>query len=318
MKKIMILAAVAVIAFAAPTLAQNTVKKSFTGVKRIRISTSSGDCEIRKSTGATVEVELNHTFDDRSFTPRFEQSGERLEVGEEFNGHNFNGSVRWKLAVPDGTKIDFSTGSGNLFVENVTLDLDANTGSGDLEFATIKGSLDATTGSGNVDLANFNGDAKINTGSGDMDVHDIEGELDLNCGSGDITVNQAKAYFSVNTGSGNIRADKLTINGSSRFNTGSGRARVGLAATPTFDLAVNAGSGDAELSFNGNEVVGEVVMKASKRWGNISAPFDFDKTEEVNYGNGNDNVTIVKTAQRGKGTNRIMVSTGSGDAVLRK
>lgn len=299
--------------------AQNTVKKSFSGVKRIRISTSSGDCELRKAPGTSVEVELTHTFDDRSFTPRFEQSGERLELGEEFNGRNFSGSVRWKLAIPDGMKVNFSTGSGNLLVDGVSIDLDATTGSGDLEFSTMKGSVDANTGSGNVDLAGFNGDAKLNTGSGNMDVRDMEGDLDLNCGSGDIKVSQSKAYFSINTGSGNISADKVTITGSSRFNTGSGRARVGLAATPTVDLAVNSGSGDAELNFNGNEIVGQVVMKASKRHGNISAPFEFDKTEEVSNGNNNGNdVTIVKTAQRGKGTNRILVSTGSGDAVLRK
>jgi hypothetical protein len=80
---------------------------------------------------------------------------------------------------------------------------------------------------------------------------------------------------------------------------------------------VNTGSGNAELNFNGNEIAGEVVMKANKRSGNIEAPFEFDKTEEIDNG-GRDNVTLVKTAQRGKGTNRIMVSTGSGDAVLRK
>jgi len=317
MKKLITLAAIALIIFSAPAIAQNTVKKSFSGVKRIKISTSSGDCELRKSSGSSIEVELTHSFDDGQFTPRFEQSGERLDLGEEFHGRDFNGSVRWKLMIPDGMKVNFSTGSGNLLVDGVDIFLDANTGSGDLEFTTMKGSVDATTGSGDVDLASFNGEAKINTGSGNMDVREIDGDLDLNCGSGNIKVSQAKAYFSVNTGSGNITADKITVSGSSRFNTGSGRARVALAATPAFDLSVNSGSGDAELDFKGNEIVGEVVMKASKRWGNITAPFEFDKTEEVGQGD-KDNITIVKTAQRGKGTNRISVSTGSGDAVLRK
>lgn len=298
--------------------AQNTTNKSFTGIKRIRIATSSGDCEIHKSAGNTVEVEVTHTYDERFFKPRFEQSGERLEVGEEFNGRNFNGNVRWKLTVPDGMKLKFSTGSGNLLVDGVSIDLDATSGSGDLEFSTMKGIVDANTGSGNVDLTGFNGEAKINTGSGDMDVKDIEGDLDLNCGSGDIKIFQANAYFSINTGSGNISAEKITVSASSRFNTGSGRAKVSLAATPRFDLGVNSGSGDAELNFNGNEIAGEVVMKASKRWGHITAPFEFDKTEEIEQGGGDNNIMIVKTAQKGKATNRITVSTGSGDAVLRK
>lgn len=317
MKKFITLALVAAIAFAVPALAQTVVKKSYTGVKRIKISTSSGNCDITKSSGNTVEVELSHTLDERSFVPRMEQSGERLEIGEEFKGSNFNGNVRWKLAIPDGLRVNFTTGSGDLIVTGVNVDLDATTGSGDLEFSKLKGTLDGNTGSGDVDLAAFSGEAKINTGSGDMDVRDSDGDIDLNCGSGDIKVSAVKAAFSVNTGSGNVTADKITIAGASRFNTGSGRARVTLAATPTFDLGVNSGSGDAELNFNGNEIIGQVVMQASKRWGNISAPFEFDKTEEVDHG-GKDNVTIVKTAQRGKGTNRITVGTGSGDAILRK
>jgi hypothetical protein len=317
MKKYIVLAAIALIVFAGPAFGQTTVKKSFTGVKRIKLATSSGDCEVRKSSGATVELELTHSYDERYFVPRIEQSGERLELGEEFNGRNFNGNVRWKLSIPDGVKVSFSTGSGNLIATGVSIDLNATSGSGDLEFSSVKGEIDANTGSGNVDITNFNGEAKFNTGSGDMSVTDSEGEIDLNCGSGDIKVYQAKGYFAVNTGSGNINADKITISASSKFNTGSGRAKVTLAATPKFDLSVNSGSGDAELNFNGNEIVGEVVMKASKRNGRISAPFEFDKTEEIDQYD-KDNITVVKTAQRGKGTNRISVSTGSGDAVLRQ
>jgi len=316
MKRLLLIAAIALVASAAQ--AQHTITKSFSGVKRIRIQSSSGDCIIRKGTGDKVDVELTHTLDENQFTPRFDQSGERLELGEQFRGNNFNGTVRWKIAVPDGMKVTFSTGSGSLLVDGVNVDLNAKSGSGDLEFTTVKGSVEATTGSGNVEVTAFNGDARINTGSGDMDVRDTEGELDLNCGSGDIKVLQTKAFFSVNTGSGNVTADKVTIAGSSRFNTGSGRAKVALAATPKYDLSVNSGSGDAIVDFAGNEIAGEIVMKASKREGNISAPFEFDKTEEVDNGGGRNNVTIVKTAQIGKATNRITIGTGSGDAVLRK
>lgn len=308
----------ALVAFAGLAFGQNTIKKSFTGVKRVKIATSSGDCEVRKSSGNTVEVEVIHSIDERQFTPRFEQSGDRLELSEEFTGHNINGNVRWKIAVPDGLEVRFSTGSGDFSVSEVNANLQAITGSGDLEFSASKGEIQATTGSGDVELSGFNGDVKLTTGSGDMTVADSEGDVDLNCGSGNIKINGTKGYFHVNTGSGNVNADKITINGSSKFNTGSGRAKVTLAASPKFDISVNSGSGDSELNFNGNEIVGEVVMKSSKRNGNISAPFQFDKTEEVENGYNDRDVTIVKTAQKGKGTNRIVVSTGSGDAVLRQ
>ncbi|MEJ0029019.1 MAG: DUF4097 family beta strand repeat-containing protein [Bacteroidota bacterium] len=316
MKSIFVL--LVLLAFTVTAFSQNVTKKSFTGVKRVKISTSSGSCEIKKSTGNTIEVELSHSLDERYFKPLIEQSGDRLEIAEEFSGRNFNGTVKWKLSIPDGLRVTFKTGSGDLIVSDVNVDLDAGTGSGDLEFSSIKGTLNATTGSGNVELSKYSGEARLSTGSGNMDLSDSDGDLSVNCGSGDIRISQVKAEFGVNTGSGNITGDKVTLSGSSHFNTGSGRSRITLAETPKFDISINSGSGNAELNFNGNEISGQVVMKASKDHGNISAPFDFDKTEEVDNGGGRNNVTLVKTAQRGKGTNRIMLSTGSGDAVLKK
>jgi hypothetical protein len=318
MKKYTIIALIALVASTGALFAQKTINKSYTGIKRIKVATASGDCEIKKSSGSSVEVMLKHTYDEGEYTPRFEQEGDRLIIGENHHGNNSNGNAQWTLTVPDGIQINFSTGSGNLVAKGVDVRLDANTGSGDLEFSSMKGELDANTGSGNVEVASFKGMAKVNTGSGDMDITDTDGELDLNCGSGDIKVSGAKGYFDLNTGSGNIRAEKLTISSSSKFNTGSGRAQVALAAAPTADISVNSGSGTSEVNFSGNEISGLVVMKASKRNGRISAPFEFDKTEEETHGNGSDNVTVVKTAQRGKGTNRIYISTGSGDAVLKQ
>jgi DUF4097 and DUF4098 domain-containing protein YvlB len=316
MKKYAILAVFALLS-AGTIYAQTTVNKTFTGVKRIRINTSAGDCEIKKGTGSNVEVELKHTWETNYYTPRFDQSGDRLTIGESRNGNTYNGSATWTITVPDGVEVDYSTGSGDLSVTGLTISVDARTGSGDIQLASVKGEVDASTGSGNIDVNQYNGNAKFNTGSGTMDITQSEGELDLNCGSGNIKLNQCKAYFRVNTGSGNIAADKITLTDYSRFNTGSGRAKVTLAATPKFDISINSGSGDAELNFGGNEIVGEITMKASKRNGRISAPFEFDNVTEQTYGNG-DNVTIVKTVKKGNGTNRIEISTGSGDAILRQ
>jgi hypothetical protein len=45
---------VALLLVSTVTFAQHTTKKSFTGVKRIKLQSSSGDCEIRKSSGNTI------------------------------------------------------------------------------------------------------------------------------------------------------------------------------------------------------------------------------------------------------------------------
>lgn len=297
------------------TVAQTAVNKSFTGIKRIRMSTASGDCRIQKSADGAVAVSLLYTYDS-GYEPRMEQEGDRLTIKEDFHGNHHNGRATWALSIPDGITVSFNTGSGNLEAAGITLDLDATTGSGDLIFSNVKGEVRSTTGSGNVEFTNFSGDLQANTGSGNMRVDNSSGDISLNCGSGNLRLADNKASFSANTGSGSITARNLTVQGHSKFNTGSGSAEIILAATPSFDLTVNSGSGNAEVNFNGNEIKGEIVMKASKRHGDIIAPFEFDKTEEIE--NNYNDVTVKKTAVKGGGTNRISIGTGSGRAVLKK
>lgn len=54
-------------------------------------------------------------------------------------------------------------------------------------------------------------------------------------------------------------------------------------------------------------------MTANKRHGEISAPFLFDKEEEIDNGG---STTIKKTAKFGSGSNKIKVGTGSGEASI--
>jgi hypothetical protein len=297
-------------------LAQNVVNKSFKNVKKIKINTASGSCSLVKSKDATVTVDLQHTYEGDRYEPRMEMEGDRLVIKEVFHRNSASGSSNWKLAVPDGLPIQFSTGSGDLEVNDLSVDIDASTGSGDLIFNKVKGKVKGSTGSGDVELSYFTGDIQLNTGSGNMQIRNSGGDISLNCGSGNLKLSDNKAVISANTGSGSIDARNLVLEGSSKFNTGSGDAEISLSATPAYDLAVNSGSGDAQLNFNGNDVKGEVVMQANKKNGRIVAPFEFDKTEEVN--NWGDNIMVKKTAVKGSSNTRILVSTGSGSAILRK
>ncbi len=308
---------IAVVVILAPVslFAQKELNKSFTGIKKIRMNTSSGGCKIGKSSNASVTVGVKYSFDDDQFEPSIVQEGDRLVIREKFKGHSVSGDADWVLSVPDNTDIQFNTGSGNVESSNMALQLDAVTGSGDLVFTNITGEIKGTTGSGDVELDNFNGEIDATTGSGSMSVNKSSGEIKLNCGSGNIRITDSKATFRANTGSGKIAGRNITLDGSSSFNTGSGDAQVVLAATPQFDIGVNSGSGNAELNFNGNAIIGEIVMRASKRYGKITAPFEFDKTEELREGG--DQVTVEKTAVKGNASHRISVSTGSGEAILK-
>jgi hypothetical protein len=297
-------------------LGQKEVTKTFSGIKKIKMGTASGSCVIKKSDNATVKLELKYTYDDDEYTPSIVQEGDVLVVKEKFHSNSSNGSADWKLTVPDNLSIQFSTGSGDVEASGLVMDLNATTGSGDFVFTGTSGEIECTTGSGSIELENVGGTIKATSGSGGFRVKNAKGNLNLTTGSGNHRIAESTAELHVTTGSGSINCTGITLEGSSAFTTGSGQAEVQLAASPKHNLSVSSGSGDAIVNFNGNEINGEIVMKASKKHGNIEAPFEFDKTEEISH-SGND-VTIQKTAIKGSGKPRISISTGSGDAVLKK
>lgn len=297
-------------------VAQKELSKTFKDIQSIRINTASGDCEIVKSPNASVTVQLSHSYDDGEFEPEIEQNGNRIVIKESFKVRSVSGTGKWTLTVPDGLEIRFQSGSGGVIASNLKLDMDANTGSGSFDISKVTGDIKATTGSGDFTISDFNGDINANIGSGSVVAQNCKGGIRLNSGSGNIKLTDSKAAFDANTGSGDIVSKNLTLDGASRFNSGSGNSQIILATVPKHDLSVASGSGDAEVDFNGQEIAGVVVMKANKKNGRIEAPFEFDKVKESDD-DGNQ-VTVEKTAVKGNATNLINISTGSGVARIRK
>ena len=302
--------------FGVTVFGQQTITKTYDGVKDIRLNTSAGDGIIKKGNSNQVKVTLEYTYDDDSFEPIFEQNGTRLELREEFErGSRTSGRSTWTLEIPDDIDLMFNTGSGDLQIDDLKIELRSNLGSGDIELRDLTGDIDVNTGSGDIDVDNLDGDLNANTGSGRIVIADSKGNLDVNTGSGDIRLNRITGALGVNVGSGDITATGLNITGSSSFNSGSGDSEVVLASVLNHDISVNSGSGDAVLDFNGNKIEGEIVMKASKRNGRIEAPFSFDKEYEEDKGR---QVIMIKEAKIGNKDIRIRVSTGSGTARIIK
>ena len=181
--------------------AQQTVDKSFDGIKDLSINLASGDCTLKKGSGSAVEVNLQYTYSDDKFTPEFEQSGSRLTIKEKFKSSSGNGYSKWTITIPDGLSVKLNSGSGDLIASDLELKLRSNTGSGDIDLSNSRGDVTVNTGSGSVDLVNQKGDISVNTGSGDVS-YVGEGDVSINAGSGDITLSDSKADFSINTGVG--------------------------------------------------------------------------------------------------------------------
>lgn len=302
--------------FGVAVFGQQTITKTYDGVRDIHLNTSAGDGIIKKGKSNQVKVTLEYTYDDDSFEPIFEQNGTRLELREEFErGSRTSGRSTWTLEIPDDIDLSFNTASGDLQIDDLKIEVDANHASGNVELRGLTGNIDINTASGDIDIDNLDGELRANTASGSIEVADSKGDLDINAASGNIRINRVTGAFGVNVASADIVANGLVITGSSHFNSASGDTEVVLAYVLNHDISVNSGSGDAVLDFNGNKIEGEIVMKASKRNGRIEAPFSFDKEYEEDKGR---QVIMIKEAKIGNKDIRIRVSTGSGTARIIK
>jgi hypothetical protein len=112
-----------------------------------------------------------------------------------------------------------------------------------------------------------------------------------------------------------VEAENITLKEDGNFNTGSGDVEISLEAALDYDIELNSGSGDAVLDFNGQKIEGTIVMKAKKRGGDIRAPFEFDRVEEIEEGG---DIYIKKTKKLGNKDIDIYVGTGTGNAIIRE
>lgn len=300
--------------------AQEKIEKTFTGIKNIRLTTASGNGTIKKSSSNEVKVTVEYTYDEEDYKPTFEQSGDQLFIEEDFSRSRWTrGYSEWTLEIPDGLEMDFKTGSGNIEVMGVRVELRSNTGSGNIELDRVTGDVRANTGSGNITLRGVDGRMDANTGSGSIRLDNVKGDADFNTGSGNIRANGIEGSLRMNTGSGSIDVQEARITGASTFNTGSGNAQLELVAELNFDVSISTGSGNATLDFNGQEIAGEFYMRANDE-DDIRAPFRFDKEYKDDRGGnwrGRSN-GYIKEAKIGNKDIQIRISTGSGRAEVRK
>src|SRR5579859_4449118 len=160
---------VALSAFVISAVQGQKLSKTFSGIKKISLSTASGSCKLIKGTTNEVQVNVSYTYSSSDYQPVMEQDGGTLELKEDFAQRgSYSGSSSWELTIPDNMEIRFNSGSGNLEATNMAVRFRGNTGSGDYVWKSVTGESDINTGSGDITIENFRGDIDLSTGSGNV------------------------------------------------------------------------------------------------------------------------------------------------------
>jgi hypothetical protein len=168
------------------------------------------------------------------------------------------------------------------------LRLDASTGNGRVDVAGTGTEVDAASGNGTVRVSGAAGKVNASSGNGEVTVEDAGGPVSASTGNGAV-----KAYTNagpVNASSGNgdidVRMTKLVAQSDMSFSTGNGTITIALPANFSGDLEAETGHGSVSSDF---------PLQVSGRFG-----------------------TSRMHGTIGAGGERIHLSSGNGDLVLRK
>ncbi len=276
---------------------EKTVDKTYENIKSIKLKLVLSQCEIKKSPDSRVHVHVVYSR-GKDYEPRFSEHSGRLTLEEKFRDHDEGeGSSGWTVEVPAGLEIDLKTATGNISVSGVTLDIEVK------------------SGTGNIEVTDAGGEYELSSGTGNIRVENSRGTFDLSSGTGDVVAEDCAGDFEVSSGTGKVEGRKITIDSDADFSSGTGDAKVTQPAGKDFKLEINSGTSDAVLDLQGKKVEGYFEFRAHARKGRIISPEKFDDEKEYQE---NGNSYVRKSFTRGGDKPQYFISTGTGEAELKK
>jgi hypothetical protein len=244
-----------------------------------------------------VKVHIENINSDEVNDLTMEQKSGKIEI--KFRGEDSD-NLKIKLTIPSGLVLDFSTGGGNIIVENdLTNKVDFATGGGNISLKNVFGAADITTGGGSITLEDVGSDADITTAGGDIRVGTVKGKADISTAGGNINVVSVTSSADISTAGGNINVG--SINGNANVSTAGGNVIVGSV------------SGKADISTAGGniELAGATgKVEANSGAGNINLK-NIKGSIEANTGSGS---VVVELIPDGK--NKSELNAGVGDITL--
>ena len=106
-----------------------------------------------------------------------------------FNGKvgNFSSYVEIKITVPQKTNINIDNRYGNVFVTEISGELEISNTSGSVEIDDCEGSVDIKNKYDSVEIGNFAGNVKVETSNGDVRLEGIHGDTQIVCSYRDVS-----------------------------------------------------------------------------------------------------------------------------------
>ena len=221
----------------------------------IALQIGAGDIAIR--TSDTTQTSVHITGYGAENEPRVTcdpvpGGGYRVTIehrGKRTWGFSFGRGLDIEVSVPNGARLDGTSGSAELEIHGTLGSLAFRTGSGDIEFDDVTGDIDLACASGDVEGRNVGGHLAFKGASGDIDIAAVGGGTTIRSASGDIRIGDLTGSSTITIGSGDIELGRVA-GGVVNVRAIAGDVHVGVRSGMGVWLDVSSTGGDVHSNLD--------------------------------------------------------------------
>jgi hypothetical protein len=144
----------------------------FAARSSVELQAKDGSCTIRQGTRGKVRVDVSWTYPiEAGYFPDSLETADGLVFTETLL-KALPGRAAWTISVPPGTRVQVSTGGGDVRASQARISLTARSEAGALVLDRVEGALTLSTGSGAINVKGFTatGDSAFGSDSGTVAV----------------------------------------------------------------------------------------------------------------------------------------------------
>ena len=237
------------------------------------LDTDTGSVELVGGSGSGATVDITSSRDDfeSMYDVDFEESAGgvvvRVNKREKFsNWLRSSGSTRFKIGVPQDTRIEIDTAGGSIEVTDISApalldtsggsirakgirgELSADTSGGSIQVDDVEGNVSADTSGGSITVRGVRGAVKADTSGGGITIEDVTGDIEADTSGGSIKIAEAGARVRAETSGGPIRVSFAPGNAAGgSLSTSGGGITVELDPSVGLDIDASASGGSVDV-----------------------------------------------------------------------
>jgi DUF4097 and DUF4098 domain-containing protein YvlB len=229
------------------------------GINTINLQNTSGTIEINGENDATEIIVEATVINKTGSSENTESIIDQIEIvssldkgtlllTDKFTGQRAGRSwmVNYIITTPSAVKLNITSKSGEINIENMSAGGSVSTFSGEIEIESCAGDFQTETKSGDILISTLNGECRGRSFSGDIEFEDINGDIQIQNRSGDIVINKINGNINTSSMSGDINIG--TASGIIKIETKSGDITV--KKTNSAIAIIKTVSGDQAIIIN--------------------------------------------------------------------